>query len=81
MAPSIEQRLKELIVQQLGVDESAVVPEAKFVDDLGADSLDLVELIMALEDEYGIEIPDEDAEKIITVGDAINYLKERLAQG
>lgn len=81
MAPSIEQRLKELIVQQLGVDESAVVPEAKFVDDLGADSLDLVELIMALEDEYGIEIPDEDAEKIVTVGDAINYLKERLAQG
>jgi len=81
MAPSIEQRLKELIVQQLGMDESAVVPEAKFVDDLGADSLDLVELIMALEDEYGIEIPDEDAEKIVTVGDAINYLKERLAQG
>jgi len=80
MAPSIEERLKELIVQQLGVDESAVVPEAKFVDDLGADSLDLVELIMALEDEYGIEIPDEDAEKIVTVGDAINYLKERLAK-
>ncbi len=80
MATSIEQRLKELIVQQLGVDESAVVPEAKFIDDLGADSLDLVELIMALEDEYGIEIPDEDAEKIVTVGDAINYLKERLAK-
>ncbi len=80
MAPSIEERLKELIVQQLGVDESAVVPEAKFVDDLGADSLDLVELIMALEDEYGIEIPDEDAEKIVTVGDAINYLRERLAK-
>jgi len=83
MAPTleqIEQRLKELIVQQLGVDESAVVPEAKFVDDLGADSLDLVELIMALEDEYGIEIPDEDAEKIVTVGDALNYLKERLAK-
>jgi acyl carrier protein len=83
MAPTleqIEQRLKELIVQQLGVDESAVVPEAKFIDDLGADSLDLVELIMALEDEYGIEIPDEDAEKIVTVGDALNYLKERLAK-
>ncbi|HEX16494.1 MAG: acyl carrier protein [Deltaproteobacteria bacterium] len=81
MASSLEERLKELIVQQLGVDESEVVPEAKFVDDLGADSLDLVELIMALEDEYGIEIPDEDAEKIVTVGDAINYLKERVAQG
>jgi acyl carrier protein len=83
MAPTLEQierRLKELIVQQLGVDESAVVPEAKFIDDLGADSLDLVELIMALEDEYGIEIPDEDAEKIVTVGDALNYLKERLAK-
>lgn len=80
MTASIEQRLKELIVQQLGVDENAVVPEAKFIDDLGADSLDLVELIMALEDEYGIEIPDEDAEKIVTVGDAINYLKERLAK-
>ena len=81
MASSSEERLKELIVQQLGVDESEVVPEAKFVDDLGADSLDLVELIMALEDEYGIEIPDEDAEKIVTVGDAINYLKEKVAQG
>ncbi|RLA95136.1 MAG: acyl carrier protein [Deltaproteobacteria bacterium] len=81
MASSLEERLKELIVQQLGVDESEVVPEAKFVDDLGADSLDLVELIMALEDEYGIEIPDEDAEKIVTVGDAINYLKEKVAQG
>jgi len=81
MASSLEERLKELIVQQLGVDESEVVPEAKFVDDLGADSLDLVELIMALEDEYGIEIPDEDAEKIVTVGDAINYLEEKVAQG
>jgi len=63
-------------VQQLGVSEGEVVPEAKFVDDLGADSLDLVELVMALEDEYGIEISDEDAEKIITVGDAIAYIKE-----
>ena len=63
-------------MQQLGVSEGEVVPEAKFVDDLGADSLDLVELVMALEDEYGIEISDEDAEKIITVGDAIAYIKE-----
>jgi len=74
---SLEAKVKELIVQQLGVSESEVVPEAKFIDDLGADSLDLVELVMALEDEYGIEIPDEDAEKIVTVGDAIKYIQER----
>jgi acyl carrier protein len=74
----LEERVKELIVQQLGVSENEVVSEAKFVDDLGADSLDLVELVMALEDEYGIEIPDEDAEKIVTVGDAIKYIQERL---
>jgi acyl carrier protein len=65
-------------VQQLGVSESEVVPEAKFIDDLGADSLDLVELVMALEDEYGIEIPDEDAEKIVTVGDALKYIKDHV---
>jgi acyl carrier protein len=75
---SLEAKLKELIVQQLGVSESEVVPEAKFIDDLGADSLDLVELVMALEDEYGIEIPDEDAEKIVTVGDALKYIKEHV---
>jgi acyl carrier protein len=75
---SLEAKLKELIVQQLGVSEGEVVPEAKFVDDLGADSLDLVELVMALEDEYGIEIPDEDAEKIVTVGDALKYIQERV---
>lgn len=74
---SLEAKVKELIVQQLGVSENEVVPEAKFIDDLGADSLDLVELVMALEDEYGIEIPDEDAEKIVTVGDAIKYIQER----
>jgi acyl carrier protein len=74
---SLEAKLKELVVQQLGVNESEVVPEAKFIDDLGADSLDLVELVMALEDEYGIEIPDEDAEKIVTVGDALKYIQER----
>ena len=60
------------------MSENEVVPEAKFVDDLGADSLDLVELVMALEDEYGIEIPDEDAEKIVTVGDALKYIQERV---
>jgi acyl carrier protein len=75
---SLEAKMKELIVQQLGVSASEVVPEAKFVDDLGADSLDLVELVMALEDEYGIEIPDEDAEKIVTVGDALKYIQERV---
>jgi acyl carrier protein len=75
---SLEAKVKELIVQQLGVSESEVVPGAKFIDDLGADSLDLVELVMALEDEYGIEIPDEDAEKIVTVGDALKYIQERI---
>ncbi len=80
MASSIEEKVKELIVQQLGVSESEVVPEAKFIDDLGADSLDLVELVMALEDEYGIDIPDEDVEKIVTVGDAIKYLEQRVSQ-
>ena len=75
---SLEAKVKELIVQQLGVSENEVVPEAKFIDDLGADSLDLVELVMALEDEYGIEIPDEDAEKIVTVGDALKYIQERV---
>ncbi len=75
---SLEAKVKELIVQQLGVSESEVVPEAKFIDDLGADSLDLVELVMALEDEYGIEIPDEDAEKIVTVGDALKYIQDHI---
>jgi len=72
---SIEQRVKQIIVEQLGVNESEVTPEAKFVDDLGADSLDLVELVMALEEEYNMEISDEDAEKIQTVGDAFAYIK------
>jgi acyl carrier protein len=78
---SIDQRVKEIIVEQLGVNESEVTPEAKFVDDLGADSLDLVELVMALEEEYNMEISDEDAEKILTVGDAIEYIKSHAAQG
>lgn len=69
-------RVKEVIVDQLGADEAAVTMEASFVDDLGADSLDIVELIMGLEAEFDIEIPDEDAEKIRTVGDAVNYIKE-----
>ncbi len=77
---SIEQRVKEIIVEQLGVNEAEVTPEAKFVDDLGADSLDLVELVMALEEEYNMEISDEDAEKILTVGDAIEYIQAHAAQ-
>lgn len=67
--------IKKIIVDQLGVDESEVTMDASFVDDLGADSLDLVELVMAMEDEFGIEIPDEDAEGIHTVSDAVSYAK------
>jgi acyl carrier protein len=75
---TVTEKVKKMIVEQLEVNESEVVPEAKFIDDLGADSLDIVELVMALEDEYGIEIPDEDAEKIETVGDAIKYIEEHI---
>ncbi len=75
---AVAEKVKKMIVEQLGVSESEVVPEAKFIDDLGADSLDIVELVMALEDEYGIEIPDEDAEKIETVGDALKYIEEHM---
>lgn len=73
----IFERIKAVVVDQLGADEAAVTMEASFVDDLGADSLDLVELIMGLETEFDMEIPDEDAEKIATVGDAVNYVKEK----
>lgn len=77
MAPAtVEKRVKEIIVEQLGVSEDEVVAEASFIDDLGADSLDTVELVMALEEEFDIEIPDEDAEKIHTVQDAVNYIQE-----
>ncbi len=75
---AVEDRIKEIIADQLGVELEKITPEAKFVEDLGADSLDVVELIMAFEEEFGIEIPDEDAEKIQTVGDVINYLKEKV---
>ena len=71
-----EEKGREIIVDQLGVSADQVKMEARFIDDLGADSLDTVELIMALEEEFGVEIPDEDAEKLVTVGDAVNYLKE-----
>ncbi|HEY8422568.1 MAG TPA: acyl carrier protein [Thermoclostridium sp.] len=69
------EKVKEIIVDQLGVDESEVTMEASFIDDLGADSLDIVELIMALEEEFDLEIPDKEAEKITTVGDAVEYIK------
>ncbi len=71
----IEERVKKIVVEQLGVKEDEVKIEASFADDLGADSLDTVELVMALEEEFETEIPDEDAEKIATVGDAVNYIK------
>ncbi len=70
------ERVREIIVEQLGVNAEQVVPEAKFVEDLGADSLDTVELVMALEEEFGAEIPDEDAEKLTTVGEAIAYIEK-----
>ncbi len=73
-----ENRVKEIIVEQLGVSADQVKPEARFIDDLGADSLDTVELIMALEEEFNVEIPDEDAEKMATVGDAMSYLKDHV---
>ena len=76
---NVEEKMKNIIVDQLGVSPDAVVPEASFIDDLGADSLDLVELVMVLEEEFEQEIPDEDAGKIQTVQDAINYISEHLA--
>ena len=75
---AVEERVKKIIVEQLGVEEDDVVPEAKFVEDLGADSLDTVELVMALEEEFEIEIPDEDAKKIQTVSAAIDFIKEKV---
>jgi acyl carrier protein len=77
---SVEQTVKQIIVEQLGVDESQVDPSASFVDDLGADSLDIVELVMAFEEKFEVEIPDEDAEKIGTVKDAIDYIEAKLAK-
>ncbi|NOS81364.1 MAG: acyl carrier protein [Nitrospira sp.] len=74
---TVDERVKKIISEQLGVEEDEVTPEASFVEDLGADSLDTVELVMALEEEFGIEIPDEDAEKILTVGKALDYIKEK----
>jgi len=78
MAAEVYDRMKKIIVEQLGVDEADVTPTASFVEDLNADSLDLVELIMSLEEEFNLEISDEDAEKIHTVGDALEYVQEHL---
>ncbi len=75
MSSSLADKVKEIVVKQLGVSPEQVTNEAKFIDDLGADSLDLVELVMALEEEFGTEIPDEDAEKLTTVGDAVKYIE------
>lgn len=73
------EKVKNIIVEQLGATESSVTMEASFIDDLGADSLDVVELVMALEEEFDTEIPDADAEKIVTVGDVVDYIKEHIA--
>ena len=78
MMEDIQNRLKEIVVDRLDVEEDQIKPEASFVEDLGADSLDIVELIMGIEEEFDIEIPDEDAEKLTNVGEAMNYVKEKL---
>lgn len=74
----ILEKVKAIIVEQLGVTDTAVTMEASFIDDLGADSLDIVELVMAIEEEFDIEIPDTDAEKVVTVGDVVDYIKENV---
>ncbi len=75
---NLEDRVAGIIVEQLGATKEEIVPEASFIDDLGADSLDIVELVMAMEETFDIEIPDDDAEKIQTIGDAVSYLRDRL---
>ena len=75
-----QDKVKQIIAEQLGVKKEEVTDSAKFVDDLGADSLDTVELVMALEEEFGVEIPDEDAEKLVTVGDALRYIEEKAGK-
>ena len=81
MADNAESKVKEIIINELGVDPEKVTSEASFVEDLGADSLDTVELVMAFEEEFGVDIPDEDAEQMRTVGDAVKYLKEHAEEG
>jgi acyl carrier protein len=79
MAAFSEDKVREIIAKELEVDAKQLVPEAKFIEDLGADSLDIVELVMALEEEFGVDIPDEDADKLKTVGDAMKYLQEHAS--
>jgi acyl carrier protein len=78
---SVYEKIKNITVEQLGVEEDDISMESSFIDDLGADSLDVVELVMALEEEFDLNIPDEDAEKIQTVGDAVKYIQEHLSEG
>jgi len=73
--PSVEEKVNQIVIEQLGLEPSEVTPDASFVDDLGADSLDRVEMVMAFEESFGLEIPDEDAEKIVTVQDAVGYIQ------
>ncbi len=80
MTVDIEQKVKDIIVEQLGVNAEEVTRDASFIDDLGADSLDTVELVMAFEEEFNAEIPDEEAEKLKTVGDAIDYIQKKIAK-
>jgi acyl carrier protein len=80
VAQDVFEKVKKIIVEQLSAEDADVTPEASFIEDLGADSLDIVELIMALEEEFGVEIPDEDAEKITTVSDAVKYIQEHATQ-
>jgi acyl carrier protein len=80
MASFDEGKVKEIIAKELEVDVKQLQPEAKFIEDLGADSLDIVELVMALEEEFGLDIPDEDADKLKTVGDALNYLQQHASK-
>lgn len=77
---TVEEKVKDIIVEQLGVNAEQVTPAARFIEDLGADSLDTVELVMAFEEEFGAEIPDEQAEKLLSVGDVINYIKEKQGE-
>ena len=77
---SIEQKVKDIIVEQLSVNAEQVTPEAKFIEDLGADSLDIVELVMAFEEEFGVEVPDSDAEKLLTVGDVVKYIEDKQSK-
>ena len=76
MADNIQEKVKDIIVEQLGVNPEQVTPEAKFIEDLGADSLDTVELVMAFEEEFGIDVPDEEAEKLQSVGDVVRYVED-----